>query len=84
MEIDRASPVPPYRQIANHLRAAILSGELAPGARLPGVEQTVQEWGVARTTARKALALVRDEGYSFASVGLGYYVARREQWPAGE
>ena len=31
MEIDRASPVPPYRQIADHLRAAILSGELAPG-----------------------------------------------------
>jgi DNA-binding GntR family transcriptional regulator len=83
MEIDRASPVPPYQQIAAHLRAAILSGELAPGSRLPGVEQTVQEWGVARTTARKALALIRDEGYSFASVGLGYYVAPREQWPGG-
>jgi GntR family transcriptional regulator len=81
MEIDRASPVPPYQQIANHLRAAILSGEFAPGRRLPGVEQTVQEWGVARTTARKALALIRDEGLSFASVGLGYYVRPREEWP---
>lgn len=83
MEIDRASPVPPYQQIANYLRAAILSGDLAPGARLPGVEQTVQEWGVARTTARKGLAVLRGEGYSFASVGLGYYVAPREQWPQG-
>ena len=36
---------------------------------------------MARTTARKALALIRDEGWSFASVGLGYYVAPREQWP---
>jgi DNA-binding GntR family transcriptional regulator len=83
MEIDRASAVPPYQQIAGHLRAAILRGELAPGARMPGVEQTVQEWGVARTTARKALSLLRDEGWSFASIGLGYYVAPREQWPAG-
>jgi len=81
MEIDRASPVPPYRQIAAFLRAAILRGDFAPGSRLPGVEQTVQEWGVARTTARKALAAVRDEGWSFASVGLGYYVAPQEQWP---
>ena len=43
----------------------------------------MQEWGVARTTARKALALMRDEGWSFASVGLGYYMAAREQWPQG-
>jgi DNA-binding GntR family transcriptional regulator len=84
MEIDRASPVPPYQQIAAFLRAAILRGDFAPGSRLPGVEQTVQEWGVARTTARKALALIRDEGYTFASVGLGYYVRNRAEWPAGD
>ena len=83
MEIDRVSPVPPYQQIAGHLRAAILSGELAPGARLPGVAALVQEYGVARTTARKALTVIRQEGLSFASVGMGYYVAPREQWPQG-
>lgn len=83
MEIDRASPVPPYRQIAGHLRAAIVSGGYPPGSRLPGVEGLVQEYGVARTTARKALALIRDEGWSFASVGLGYYIRPREQWPQG-
>ena len=81
MEIDRASPVPPYQQIAAYLRAAILRGDFAPGSRLPGVEGLVQEYGVARTTARKALSLIRDEGFSFASVGLGYYVAPQEQWP---
>jgi DNA-binding GntR family transcriptional regulator len=83
MEIDRASPVPPYQQIAGHLRARILSGDLAPRGRIPGVEALVQEYGVARTTARKALTVVREEGYSFASVGLGYYVRPREEWPQG-
>lgn len=83
MDINRASAVPPYVQIADHLRARILSGDLELGARVPGVEQTVQEWGVARTTARKALKMLEVEGYTFKSVGLGYYVAPREQWPQG-
>lgn len=83
MEIDRASPVPPYQQIAGQLRARIVSGELAPGARLPGVEQICQEAGVAKMTSRKALKLLRDEGYGMVTVGLGTYVAPREQWPEG-
>jgi GntR family transcriptional regulator len=81
VEIDRASPVAPYRQIADYLRARILSGDLAPGARLPGVEQICQEAGVAKMTARKALRVLRDEGYGMVTVGLGTYVAPREQWP---
>ena len=31
-------------------------------------------------TSRKALKLLRDEGYGMVTVGLGTYVAPREQW----
>lgn len=81
MEIDRASAVPPYQQIANQLRARILSGELAPGSRLPSADTLAQEYGVARMTARKALIVLRDENWAFASSGMGTYVRPREQWP---
>ena len=70
-------------QIAAQLREMITSGALAPGARLPGVESIVQETGVARMTARKALKLLRDEGYAFASSGMGTYIRNREDWPEG-
>jgi DNA-binding GntR family transcriptional regulator len=62
--IDRDSDVPPYRQIADRLREQIRAGELAPRSRLPSIERLVQEEGVARLTARKALAVLVDEGYA--------------------
>jgi GntR family transcriptional regulator len=83
MEVDRVSPVPPYVQIADQLRARIIDGEFAPGTRLPGVETIVQETGVARMTARKALRVLRDQGYAVATVGMGTYTTPREQWPEG-
>ena len=77
------SPVPPYVQIADDLRARIIDGEFAPGTRLPGVETIVQETGVARMTARKALRVLREQRWAIVTVGLGTYVAPREQWPEG-
>jgi DNA-binding GntR family transcriptional regulator len=62
VELDRDSDVPPYQQIAAELRRQIASGELAPRSRLPSVERIVQEYGVARTTARKAVRMLVDEG----------------------
>jgi DNA-binding GntR family transcriptional regulator len=34
-------------------------------------------------TSRKALRMLRAEGYGMVTVGLGTYVAPREQWPEG-
>jgi GntR family transcriptional regulator len=81
VDIDRASSVPPYQQIADQLRAQILSGAFPPRSRLPGVEHIVQDTGVARMTARKALKTLREEGWAYATVGMGTYVAPQEQWP---
>jgi GntR family transcriptional regulator len=79
--IDRDSDVPPYQQIAHRLREQIRAGELAPRSRLPSIERLVQEEGVARLTARKALAVLVDEGYARRVSGLGTFVVPAEQLP---
>lgn len=72
--IDYESPVPPSRQVAAILRERIESGELAPGRRLPSIASLVQEYGIARTTAAKALRVLISEGLAEVSPGMGTYV----------
>ena len=75
-KIDTESPVPPYRQVAAFLRGRIESGELAPGRRLPSIADLVQDYGIARTTAAKALRVLIDEGLAEVSPGMGTYVRK--------
>ena len=77
MEYDPLAPVPRYRQIAGILRERIESGDLEPDQPIPSEAQIQQEFGVARETARKAVALLRDEGWVVTVPGLGTYVRKR-------
>lgn len=52
----------PYEQIAAALRAAILSGELVPGATIPSANKLADDYGTTRNTARKAIDVLLDEG----------------------
>jgi len=74
--VDHDSAVPPYRQLAAILRDRIASGDPAPGAALPSAKTLRQEYGVAETTARKAVALLRDEGLVETIMGGGSFVAK--------
>ncbi|HEV2450317.1 MAG TPA: winged helix-turn-helix domain-containing protein [Streptosporangiaceae bacterium] len=74
MSIDPDSPIAPYRQVAAILRERIESGDLPPGRRLPSIAALVQEYGIARTTAAKALRVLVDEGMAEVSPGLGTFV----------
>jgi DNA-binding GntR family transcriptional regulator len=80
-EIDRDSPVPPYQQVAGFLRAQIASGTLGPGARLPSIEGLMQEYGIARTTARKARQIILDEGLAANTPGWGTFVVDPAERP---
>ncbi len=60
--VDHSSDRAVYRQIADDLRSAILSGRLPDGARVPSEEQLCQEHGVSRTTVRKAIDVLKGEG----------------------
>jgi GntR family transcriptional regulator len=71
--------MPPARrgtrtQIADELRARIESGELAPGDVVPGENPLAEQYGVAKMTARAALAILKDEGLLEAVPGKGTQV----------
>lgn len=72
--VNRESPVAPYRQVAAILREQIVSGQYRPGMRLPSIDGLVQEFGIARQTAGKALRLLVKEGLAEISPGMGAYV----------
>lgn len=72
--VDYEGPIAPYRQVAAILRQRIESSQYRPGTRLPSIIDLVQEFGIARTTAAKALRLLVQEGLAELSTGMGYYV----------
>lgn len=75
--IDPIAPVPPYRQIAEILRRRIASGGYLPDTRIPTESELVDEFEVARTTARRAVAVLREDGLIYTVPNRGSYVARK-------
>jgi GntR family transcriptional regulator len=73
-KIDPTGPVPPYKQIAEIIRQRIASGQYPKGARIPTESEMVETWEVARTTARRAIALLREEGLVDTVPQRGSYV----------
>ncbi|MFI1463596.1 winged helix-turn-helix domain-containing protein [Nocardia carnea] len=81
--IDPDDPRPPSQQIANVLRAAILTRKLSPGERLPSGPQLRERFGVAKATAEQAVRILRDEGLVVSRKGSGVYVRERTERPVG-
>ena len=52
--VDDHSPVPPYEQVREQVRAQVSSGELTPGTRLPTVRGLAQDLGIAPNTVARA------------------------------
>jgi len=75
--IDPIAPVPPYRQIAGILRRRIEDGKYRPDTRIPTESELVEEFEVARTTARRAVSVLRDEGLIYTVPNRGSYVTRK-------
>lgn len=67
--------LPKYRQLLQLLRGEILSGRLAPGARLPTEEELGQTYGLSRGTVRKAVEQLAAEGLVRTEQGSGTYVS---------
>jgi DNA-binding GntR family transcriptional regulator len=84
MTVDTNDPRPPYIQVADGLRSAIRSGDLAPGARLASGRELASQWGVALMTLQKAVDLLRDEGLVYSQQGRGVFVAAGKEPPADE
>lgn len=69
-----ATRQPKYQHIAAALKAAIEAGEYGPGDRLPGENDLMATYGVARMTARQALGVLQAEGLTEARKGAGVFV----------
>lgn len=65
--------------IAADLRALIVSGQVAPGEKLPGELELTEKYGVARMTVRAAYATLLHEGLTEPRKGAGVFV--RESKP---
>jgi DNA-binding GntR family transcriptional regulator len=74
--VDRASPVPLYFQVAQHLERAIESGELPAGARLENEVLLAEQLGLSRPTMRRAMQYLVDRGMLVRKRGIGTQVVR--------
>lgn len=71
-----------YEQTADHIEAKIRAGELPLGSRLPGEQALRQEYGIALSTVRKAMGLLRDRGLVVTRPSKGTFVVR--ELPSGD
>ena len=78
MEVDHDAAEPPYLQVAAILRDRIRSGDLPPGARVPSISYLMQQYGIARNTARKAIQVLTDESLVEVRQGWGTFVQRAD------
>jgi len=60
-----------YEQIAEQLRDLIMSGELAPGERLPNEANLARQFGVSRATVRESLRVLSAQNLIRTAKGSG-------------
>ncbi|TVT39699.1 GntR family transcriptional regulator [Amycolatopsis rhizosphaerae] len=72
--VDRSSGVPIHRQIAAALRERIITGEYAPGSKLPSEQQLIEAYGVSRGTVREAVQVLEVDGIVLVEHGRGVFV----------
>lgn len=70
-----AAPDPLYVQVYEAILAAIHSGRLQAGDRLPTERSFCDQFGVSRATVRRAMRRLADEGVVEATVGRGSFVS---------
>ncbi|EEP73482.1 GntR family transcriptional regulator [Micromonospora sp. ATCC 39149] len=72
-------PRPRSQQIAADLRANIMAGDLAAGAKLPSTAELGAKYDAPGATIQNAIAILKAEGYVEGRVGKGVYVRPTQQ-----
>src|SRR5688572_4114713 len=73
LRLDGGGPL--FGQIYRALKEEILTGRLAPGARLPSTRRLASDLGVSRNTTAPIYDQLFAEGYLVTRTGSGTYVA---------
>jgi DNA-binding GntR family transcriptional regulator len=72
---------PLYRQIAGDIVERIESGRYAPRRAIPAESALLKKYGCARETVRRAMALLREQGWIYTVPQRGSYVSPKDSWP---
>jgi len=75
IRINKSVVVPLVDQIRDQIVAAISTGDLRPGDRLPPIRQLAQFLGINRNTVGQAYRLLEQEGYLVTRAGGGTTIA---------
>lgn len=62
VHVDADAPTPVFEQLRSQIERLIVSGQLAPGARLPTVRQLATDLGLARGTVNKVYEQLARDG----------------------
>ncbi|WP_394824263.1 GntR family transcriptional regulator [Pendulispora albinea] len=74
IELDRASPIPLYFQVARQIEQAIERGDLVPGSRLENEIELADRLGLSRPTMRQAIQELVSKGLLVRRRGIGTQV----------
>ncbi|MGW4963169.1 GntR family transcriptional regulator [Nonomuraea sp. NPDC004186] len=81
MTVDQLDPTPIYEQLARIIRERIKASDLKERQVVPSESSLQQEHGIARGSVRRAMELLREEGWVVTIQGRGTFVAPKESWP---
>ena len=73
--LSNSSDKPIYEQITSQVKAQILSGTLAAGAKLPSIRALASDLGVSVITTKRAYADLEAQGFIETVQGKGSFVA---------
>ena len=73
------APVPLYYSIIEYLMKQIEDNALQPGSNIMSERELMEMFGMSRTTVRKALDVMVNEGYLFRIQGKGTFVAEKKK-----
>jgi GntR family transcriptional regulator len=73
-EVDSRSPTPIYAQLDRAIRAAIATGQIGPGSKLPTVRQMAVDLAVNANTVARVYAQLERDGILETQRGVGTFV----------
>lgn len=84
LTLDPDDARPPYRQLAEAVRAEVDSGTYPPGAKLPSYDTLAESFGVSLGVVKRAMKQLQDERVIVIRHGQGSYVRAERGGPGTE
>ena len=81
--IHTGSSEPIYRQLVEHVRRRVASGQIRAGEEIPSVRELAQQLAVHPMTISKAYSLLESEGLLQRRRGLSMVIAAAHRAPVG-